>query len=1408
MMPGGRTSADRLVPKVEWQLTQPQTTLHNTAPRTLRSGMATYEPLFTALHQAVAQRQKGEQVLRERFLEGPSADESALRQRLSQLQDERDQLRGQLEAVSAQERAERLASYQSQLEVVEMAHREASSEIALRFDTELAEIEQTLTDSTWVATSVLDDTADDSPKRLFDKFKTLLHKEREGQVAQWTELNNGFETLTNRYKWEARPLPEPTNPPENRDEGQERFHAAVERAEKQLQGIDRLLLPKLFLGFRPLWIFLVFTAAVGLPLYFLVQPSQLKLHVSAESPTWIIISAACAAGGVLIFELLVYTLAAMKQSDALRQLQQSVVEAGWIHEKWLAMARTELQTKTKEFETKQRIMVKQREQSLNRFESEHASLSDRLRSQRAEELRNEEQRHKSQRQRISDSRDAELARLDEKFRTHLAEQTASIEAAITEAQHQLETYLSTHERARSEHWHQLKTSWDTGWGEFDSAVRALGESSRSLFAPWEDLRPEQWTPPQGLPPAVRFGGYAVDLEQMAGLISPDMRLAPRTSQVELPALMPFPNEASLLTLFRNSAGRDAAIRMQQTIMLRLLTLFPPGKLRFTIIDPVGLGESHAGFMHLADFDEMLISGRIWTETSQIEARLADLTEHMENVLQKYLRNEFESIEDYNHHAGEVAEPYHFLVISDFPSKFSEIAARRLNSIVMSGPRCGVYTLMSADTSKQLPNNFSLSDLHTQMQTLQWKEGAFHAGGIDAKGDIARWPIVIDEPPGPEAFTRIVRMVGEASKDARRVEVSFGRIAPSVANYWSQDSRREIDIPLGRAGATKLQHLRLGKGTSQHMLIAGKTGSGKSTFLHALITNLALHYSPNEIRFYLIDFKKGVEFKQYASQHLPHAEVIAIESDREFGVSALQRLDEVLQERGELFRRHGVQDIAGFRNAVPDTPLPRILLVVDEFQEFFIEDDKLSQTASLMLDRLVRQGRAFGIHVILGSQTLGGAYSLARSTLGQVAVRVALQCSEADAHLILSEENTAARLLTRPGEAIYNDANGMLVGNHPFQIAWLPDDEREQYLKHLSSLMQQRQLPWNPPIIFEGNIPSEPSRNIPLQTIIQAAGSKRESTSSKATAAAFAAPTIWLGEAVEIKEATSFTFHREAGSHLLIVGSDSEAAYGIMATALVSLAAQFAAGHCPSSPVTVATAEVAASPTPGESSVSSPLASFYVINGSPADAPESQGWRRIVETVPQSAELIEPRDAAGVVAKLSAEQQRREQNRDVAHPPIFLFVYHLAKMRDLRKGEDDYSFGGFGTTAATTSTDPGKQFSDLLKNGPESGIHVVTWCDTASNLDRWLGRNGLKELTHRIAFQMNAADSSNLIDSPAASRLGVNRALFYREESGTSEKFRPYGPPQTDWLAWVHQTLTQASSPPLEEATDLDSFFVT
>ena len=223
-------------------------------------------------------------------------------------------------------------------------------------------------------------------------------------------------------------------------------------------------------------------------------------------------------------------------------------------------------------------------------------------------------------------------------------------------------------------------------------------------------------------------------------------------------------------------------------------------------------------------------------------------------------------------------------------------------------------------------------------------------------------------------TRQGHQIGRASRDSNRVEVPFSQITPPDAEVWGLSTISELRVPIGRTGATKFQYLALGKGTRQHALVAGKTGSGKSTLFHVLITNLALWCSPEAVEFYLIDFKKGVEFKCYASHRLPHARVVAIESDREFGLSVLQRLDEELKRRGDLFRALGVQDLPGYQRAGGTEVMPRALLIIDEFQEFFVEDDTIAQTASLLLDRIVRQGRAFGIHVLLGSQTLGGAYT--------------------------------------------------------------------------------------------------------------------------------------------------------------------------------------------------------------------------------------------------------------------------------------------------------------------------------------------------------------------------------------------------------------------------------------------------
>jgi hypothetical protein len=72
---------------------------------------------------------------------------------------------------------------------------------------------------------------------------------------------------------------------------------------------------------------------------------------------------------------------------------------------------------------------------------------------------------------------------------------------------------------------------------------------------------------------------------------------------------------------------------------------------------------------------------------------------------------------------------------------------------------------------------------------------------------------------------------------------------------------------------------------------------------------------------------------------------------------------------------------------------------------------------------------------------------------------------------------------------------------------------------------------------------------------------------------------------------------------------------------------------------------------------------------------------------------------------------------------------------------------------------------------------------------------MRDFEMRVLFQMSAADSSNLMDSPAASKLSNYTAIFYSDERGVAEKFRPYGPPPADWLNTVAQQLAARNEPP-------------
>ncbi|HEX7101760.1 MAG TPA: FtsK/SpoIIIE domain-containing protein, partial [Nitrolancea sp.] len=819
----------------------------------------------------------------------------------------------------------------------------------------------------------------------------------------------------------------------------------------------------------------------------------------------------------------------------------------------------------------------------------------------------------------------------------------------------------------------------------------FGNDLERISPRWSSIDWRAWQPAVALGQASRIG----DLD------------APSSGIPPLPLLFPIPGDRALL-IETTHDGKQQAAAAAQSLLLHLLASTPPGQLQFTLVDPIGLGQNVAGFMRLSDYDDRLIGGKTATEAQQIERQLVDLTSHMENVIQKYLRNQFATIEEYNREAGEIAEPYRLLAVFDFPVNFSETAARRLLSIIKNGPRCGVYTVLLLDRTQPMPRGFDLSDIEASAMVIAW-DGERFAWQEDGFEQCA---LHLDSPPEHGLFQRVIDGVGKAHISAGKVEVPFGRIAPKPDRWWCANAGDGISAPLGPAGARSVQTLDLGSGTAQHTLVVGKTGSGKSTLLHTLITSLALGYSPEEVQLYLIDFKQGVEFKIYAEEQLPHARVIAIESEREFGLSVLQGLDDELVRRGERFRALGVDNLTDYRAQIAE-PLPRILLLVDEFQEFFTEDDQIALQSAQLLDRLVRQGRAFGLHVLLGTQTLAGSYSLPRGTIDQMAVRIALQCSDSDSRLILADDNPAARLLSRPGEAIYNAANGLLEGNNLFQVAWLPGDEQRRYLTQIRQLAKARGYqPAEPPIVFEGNAAAEIANNRQLETLLEHQVTVVPNQFG-----------IWLGDPVAVREPVAASIQRQSGSNLLIVGQNSEAAQALLSVALVSLAAQL-----PNTDT-----------FPGLN-----LLDFGV-----ADANGADFFGQLQDTADLPLRLGRSRHLPQIVNEIASELRRRLDADLSGEAPIFLIIHGLHRARDLRP-VDRFGFSSFDAKPAVPSL--AEQFETILRDGPELGIHTIAWCDTMTNLARSLDRRAMREFGLRVAFQMGAEDSVNLIDSIAASKL--------------------------------------------------------
>ncbi|MEI9893312.1 MAG: hypothetical protein WDN28_05270 [Chthoniobacter sp.] len=237
------------------------------------------------------------------------------------------------------------------------------------------------------------------------------------------------------------------------------------------------------------------------------------------------------------------------------------------------------------------------------------------------------------------------------------------------------------------------------------------------------------------------------------------------------------------------------------------------------------------------------------------------------------------------------------------------------------------------------------------------------------------------------------------------------------------------------------------------------------------------------------------------------------------------------------------------------------------------------------------------------------------------------------------------------------------------------------------------------------------------------------------------------------------FQRQSGNHLLIVGQRDEPSLNMLAISLLALAAQFPVGG----------------------------AKFVLIQSTTPGSPDAELLDRIVAAIPHPVTVSRGPEIPQIMADLSAELKARSSGEaPIDAPAIFVFIHGLHRFKKLRQ-EDDFSFSMSGDD---TAANPGALFAELMTEGSSYGIHLLVSIDTLNNVNRSMSRKALTEFEMRVVFQMSANDSASLIDSPKAANLGLHRALYYNEQAGTLETFRPYAAPDSAWLTDAAGKLAQ------------------
>ena len=696
---------------------------------------------------------------------------------------------------------------------------------------------------------------------------------------------------------------------------------------------------------------------------------------------------------------------------------------------------------------------------------------------------------------------------------------------------------------------------------------------------------------------------------------------------------------------------------------------------------------------------------------QLLSALRDRVAHVKNEFLKYPT---QSLHEYNARGGD--EPFHLLVLKNFAADMNPEMANLLKSILRNGVEAGVQVIMVTD------QHLSGDTCPREVEVLR-PELAAHCATIDVD-KLSLSDATMDE----KVLQGVVDRVNEGLNRSKRRVLPLAEFMPAPDQWWTGKSAMEANIPFGLVGGRKEHCLTIStpeKGQNAAVII-GVSGSGKSVFLHDIILTAAMLYSPDELEMYLIDFS-GVEFNTYATHQLPHARIIAPEAEREFGLSVLRRLKDEAARREELFSKHGVTNLVEMRERYPTIRMPRIMVIIDEFQKFFeVENDSISRDSGSYIQTIIKEYRKFGLNLILATQELFGQ---ARGVSELTANRIAFKCKPADFEMLIPRSRIPN---LKVGTCVSTNNYGEASSNVTVQCYFADGTTRDQLLDRIAQKNEQSTSKMTEsPIIFRYKelpefLPDLQPADLPTMSPVR------------------------LGQSIAISDTdvTAFLPHQRGGN-LLVIGGEQDVAQCITYYAFRSLMAAHNDG----------------------------AATFHLFNYMRENKTLSQrlkddqeAFDGVFEITLSGPTIPETETVQLLLDVKEAIERRKSAQEPVKH--VFLTIF---AMQDGVLFEPVIGHRGSSDTSEAT-----KALQFILTNGPSVGVHTIVHIDSLNNLKRLIGIGLAEDFGYRVLLQMSENDSRKLMETPDASRLWDERrpmsryrAYLFDQKRNTFVKFKPY-----------------------------------